>query len=51
MPTRILLVVLYLISIPINDLTAFSNSDLIVFSPSMAAACSYISPIYKVLDF
>ena len=33
MPTRMSLIVLYLISIPISDLLAFSNNDLIVFSP------------------
>jgi hypothetical protein len=51
MPTYTSLVVPCLISASISDLTAFSNSDLTVFSPSMAAARSYISPIYRVLDF
>jgi len=51
MPTRILLVVPYLISAPISNLTAFSNSNLIVFSPSIAIARFYVSPIYRVLDF
>jgi hypothetical protein len=51
MPARISLVVLYLISAPISDLTAFSNSNLIVFSPSVAIVYSYVSPIYRVLDF
>ena len=46
-----LLVVLYLISIPISDLTAFSNSNLIVFSPFVVAIYLYISYIYRVLDF
>jgi hypothetical protein len=45
------LVVLYLISVPIKDLKAFSNSNLIVFSPSITIARFYISPIYRVLDF
>ena len=43
MPINTSLVVPCLISAPI--------SDLIVFSPFMAAAYSYISPIYRVLDF
>jgi len=51
MPTRTSLVVPYLISVSISDLTAFGNSDLTVFSPSMAAARSCVSPIYRVLNF
>ena len=51
MPVYTSLVVLYLISAPISDLTASSNGDLIVFSPSMAAAHSYVSPVYIALDF
>jgi len=50
-PVRPSLVVPCLISIPISDLTAFSNGDLIVFSPSIAAAYSYTSPAYIALDF
>jgi len=50
MPARTSLVVLYLISAPISDLTASGNSNLIVFSPFMAAAHSYASPIYIALD-
>jgi hypothetical protein len=50
MPIRLSLVVLYLISVPISDLTAFDNGDLIVFSSSIAAARSYTSSIYIVLD-
>ena len=51
MPTRTLLVVPCLISAPISDLTASGNSDLIVFSTSVAAARSYASPVYIALDF
>jgi hypothetical protein len=51
MPARTPLVVLYLISAPVSDLTASGNSDLIVFSPSIAAARSYVSPVYIALDF
>jgi hypothetical protein len=51
MPTRTSLVVLYLISAPISNLTASGNSDLIVFGPSKAAARSYASPVYIALDF
>jgi len=50
-PMRPLLVVPYLISVPISDLMAFGNGDLTVFSPSIAAARSYTSPAYIVLDF
>jgi len=50
-PIRLSLVVLYLISVPISDLTAFSNGNLTVFSPSVAAAHSYTSPMYIALDF
>jgi hypothetical protein len=51
MPAYTSLVVLCLISAPISDLTASSNSNSTVFSPSMAAARSYISPVYIALDF
>ena len=51
MPTHMSLVVPYLISAPISDLTASGNGDLIVFSSSMAAARSYTSPVYIALDF
>ena len=50
MPVYTLLVVPCSISAPISDLTASSNSDLTVFSPFMAAARSYISPVYIILD-
>ena len=50
-PARTSLVVLYLISALISDLTASGNSDLTVFSPSMAAVYSYTFPIYIALDF
>ena len=45
------LVVPYLISAPISNLTASSNSDLTVFGPSIAAARSYTFPVYIALDF
>jgi len=51
MPARILLVVLYLISAPISDLTASGNSNLTVFSLFVAIARSYTSPVYIALDF
>jgi hypothetical protein len=51
MPARTLLVVPCLISAPISDLTASGNGDLTVFGPFMAAARSYTSPVYIVLDF
>jgi hypothetical protein len=50
-PIRLSLVVPCLISVPVGDLTAFGNSDLTVFSPSVAAARSYTSPAYIALDF
>jgi len=50
-PVYTLLVVLYLISAPISDLTASSNGDLIVFSPFIAVARSYTSFVYIALDF
>jgi hypothetical protein len=50
-PIRLSLVVPCLISVPVSDLTAFSNGDLTVFSPSIAVAHSYISPAYIALDF
>ena len=51
MPVYTSLVVLCSISAPISDLIASSNSDVIVFSPFIAAAYSYTSPVYIVLDF
>jgi len=51
MPACTSLAVLCLISAPISDLTASNNGDLIVFSPFIAAARSYTSPIYIALDF
>ena len=51
MPAYTSLVVPYTISAPISDLTASSNSDLTVFSPSVAVAYSYASPVYVALDF
>jgi len=48
---RTSLVVPYLISAPISDLTASGNGDLTVFGPSMAAARSYASLVYIALDF
>ena len=51
MPVCMSLVVLYTISVPVGDLTAFSNSNLTVFSPSMAVVCSYMSSVYIALDF
>ena len=51
MPACTSLVVLYIISAPIGDLTAFSNNDLTVLSPSVAVVRSYTSPMYIVLDF
>ena len=51
MPAHILLVVPYSISAPISDLTASGNGDSTVFSPSVAAARFYTSPVYIALDF
>jgi hypothetical protein len=51
MPIYMSLVVPYLISAPVGNLTASGNGDLIVFSPFVAAARSYISPVYIALDF
>jgi len=51
MPVRTSLVVLYLISIPISDLTASGNGNLTVFSPFIAAARSYAFFVYIALDF
>ena len=51
MPACTSLVVPCSISAPISDLTAFSNGDSTVFGPSVAAARSYISPMYIALDF
>ena len=51
MPVYTSLVVPCSISAPISNLTASSNGDLTVFSPSVAAARSYISPMYIALDF
>ena len=43
------LVVPYLISVSISDLIASSNSNLIIFSSSVAAVYSYTSSIYRVV--
>ena len=51
MPTYTSLVVPCLISAPIGDLMAFSNGDLTVFSPFVAAVHSYTFPVYIALDF
>ena len=51
MPARTLLVVPCLISVPTGDLTASGNGNSTVFSPFVAAARSYASPVYIVLDF
>ena len=51
MPIYTSLVVLYIISAPISDLTASSNNNLTVFSPSIAVIYSYMFSVYIVLDF
>ena len=51
MPIYTSLVVPCLISAPISDLMASGNGDLIVFSPFVAIARSYTSPVYIALDF
>jgi len=48
---RTSLVVPCLISAPVGDLTASGNGNSTVFSPSVAAARSYASPVYVALDF
>ena len=51
MPVYTSLVVLYIISAPASDSTASSNNNSIVFGPFIAAARSYTSPMYIILDF
>ena len=43
------LVVLYLISVSIGNLTAFSNGILTVFCSSVAIVYSYTSSVYRVV--
>ena len=51
MPACTLLVVPYIISVPVGDSTASSNSNSTVFGPFVAVVRSYISPVYIALDF